>query len=122
MTNVATVIPWAEVSGRRMTRHGLTDPLDSIPAAAAAMGGTHAQIMSAAELSLGLRVSGATRSAVSTALWDDRSIVKTVGLRGALHLFRTADLPWWLAALQALPRPHHAPDVRLEPAQLDEVL
>jgi hypothetical protein len=123
MANVVTVISWAAVSGRRMSRHGLTDPLESIPSAAAAMCGTHAQVMTAAELSLGLRVTGATRSEVSAALWDDRSIVKTVGLRGTLHLFRTEDLPWWMAAFEALPRPNNqASDVRLDAAQVDVVL
>jgi hypothetical protein len=123
MANVATVISWADVCGRRMARHGLTSALKSIPAAAAAMCGTHAQVMTAAELSLGLRVDDATRSDVAAALWDERSIVKTVGLRGTLHLFRTEDLPWWLAAFEALPRPNtHAPDVRLDAAQLDAVV
>jgi hypothetical protein len=123
MANVATVISWAEVCGRRMARHGITSGLDSIPAAAAAMCGTHAQVMTAAELSLCLRVADVTRSDVARALWDERSIVKTVGLRGTLHLFRTEDLPWWLAAFEALPRPvNHAPDVRLDAAQLDAVL
>jgi Winged helix DNA-binding domain len=123
MANVVTVISWAEVSGRRMARHGLTSSLASIPDAAAAMCGTHAQVMTAAELSLGLRVADTTRSDVAAALWDERSIVKTVGLRGTLHLFRTEDLPWWLAAFEALPRPvNHAPDVRLGAAELDAVL
>jgi hypothetical protein len=79
--------------------------------------------MTAAELSLGMRVADATRSDVAAALWVERSIVKTVGLRGTLHLFRTEDLPWWLAAFVALPRPvNHAPDVRLDTAQLEAVL
>ena len=51
-------LAWAEVCGRRMERHGLADPLpgDDPADAAAAMSGAHAQVMSAAELSLGLRL------------------------------------------------------------------
>lgn len=117
------VISWGQACARRMARHGLVDPLPSVPLAAAAMCGTHAQVMTAAELSLGLRVRGCTRSDVAAALWDERSIVKTVGVRGTWHLFRSEDLPWWLAAFRALPRPNNqAPEVRLSTTQLDDVV
>jgi hypothetical protein len=123
MADVAPVISWAEACGRRMARHGLTRPLGSIPEAAAAMCGVHAQIMTAADASLGLRVAEVTRTDVAAALWDQRTIVKTYGLRGTIHLFRTEDLPWWLAAFQALPRTSsQAADVRLDAARLDAVV
>jgi len=84
-----------------MARHGLSDdpgPLGSLPEAAAAMAGGHAQVMSAAEVSLALRVAGATRADVAHALWEERSLVKTYGPRGTMHVLPAADLPWWLAA------------------------
>ena len=63
----------------------------------------HAQILQAAELSVGRR-NGSTRSDVQQALWVDRTLVKTFGPRGTVHLLADADLPMWTGALSALPR------------------
>lgn len=60
--------------------------------------GAHAQMAVSAELMLGLRLQGATRQDVRRALWKERSLVKTVGLRGTLHLFAAEDVPMWMAA------------------------
>jgi hypothetical protein len=79
-------------------------------AAARAMCGAHAQIMSAAELSLGIRCSGVSRSDVRTALWTDQTLVKTYGPRGTVHLLPAEDLSSWLAALSAVPHQGAAPD------------
>ena len=88
------------------------------------MCGAHAQVLSAAELSVGLRLAGVTRSDVRAALWDERSLVKTFGPRGTVHLLPTRDLPMWTGALSALPRPRSpfAEDVRLTDAQTEQVL
>ena len=64
MTNRSTAVPrlsWAEVCARRLDRHKLSTPVhDGGPAdIVAAMCGAHAQVMSAAELSIGLRLAGA---------------------------------------------------------------
>jgi hypothetical protein len=89
-----------------------------------AIGGAHAQVMSAAELSVGLRLPGITRAEIRRALWTDRSLVKTLGPRGTVHLLSAGDLPMWIGALAALPpaRSGHAPDVRLTPEQTDAVV
>ena len=63
----------------------------------------HAQILGSAELAIGRRIAGATRSDVQRALWDERTLVKTFGPRGTVHLLATADLPMWTGALSALP-------------------
>ena len=108
-----------------MGRQGLTQPLAAGPAdAVRAMCGAHAQVLSAAELSVGLRLAGVTRSDVRAALWDERSLVKTFGPRGTVHLLPTRDLPMWTGALSALPRPRSpfAEDVRLTDTQTDQVL
>lgn len=65
--------------------------------------------MSAAELSIGLRLPGGTRADVRQALWTDRSVVKTYGPRGTVHLLAAAELPMWTAALSAIPAPAHDP-------------
>ncbi|QIG41595.1 winged helix DNA-binding domain-containing protein [Nocardioides anomalus] len=118
-----TAVGFAAANARRLARHGLTAPLGSLAAAAAAVAGVHAQIMSAAEVSLGLRVSGVTRSDVAAALWEERSLVKTFGPRGTVHLLAAEDLAWWLPALAAVPPAGGHPDgVRLTPEETDAVV
>jgi hypothetical protein len=123
MADVVAVISWQQACARRLERHGLQAPLPSIPDAASAMCGAHAQIMSAAEVSIGVRVDGVTRSDVARALWDDRSLVKTFGPRGTVHLLPAADLARWCAALSAVPTSSsQAVAVKLDAAQTDAVV
>ncbi|MBE1485363.1 winged helix DNA-binding domain-containing protein [Plantactinospora soyae] len=129
MTNRSTAIPqlsWSDVCGRRLDRHGLSAPVrDGTPAdAVAAMCGAHAQVLSAAEVSIGLRVAGATRADVADALWRERSLVKTFGPRGTVHLLPTRELPLWTGALSAIPPSSTTmpADARLTPDQTDEVI
>lgn len=117
---------WAQVCARRLDRHALSAPSrDARPAdIVAAMCGAHAQVLSAAELSIGLRIAGITRAEVRDALWTERSLVKTFGPRGTVHLLPTRDLPLWTGTLSAIP-PSASPfpqDVRLTPAQTDAVV
>jgi hypothetical protein len=116
-------VRWADANRRRLARHGLSSPLASVPEAAAAMAGAHAQVMSAAEVSLALRITGATRSDVAGALWDERSLVKTFGPRGTVHLLAASDLSWWLAALASVPSSGGHPEgVRLLPDETDAIV
>jgi Winged helix DNA-binding domain len=119
-------LTWSQVCARRLTRHGLTAPvpLDRLADQVGVMCGAHAQVMAAAELSVGLRVRDTTRTDVRDALWRDRTLVKTYGPRGTVHLLPTRDLPLWTAALAAVPRPGPslAPDVKFNPKQTDEVI
>jgi hypothetical protein len=129
MTDQTTDVPrmsWAEVCARRLERHALSAPSrDARPAdIVATICGAHAQVMAAAELSIGLRIAGLTRAAVQDALWTERSLVKTRGPRGTVHLLAARDLPMWTGALSALP-PSRSPfpeGVRLTPEQTDEVV
>src|SRR3569623_1270160 len=115
---------WAAVRARRLDRHFLTRPAGSAAEVAAAVCGVHAQILTAGEWSIGLRLAGAGRDDVRAALWESRELVMTFGPRGTVHLLPTADLPLWTGALAAVPRPLPSFDasVRLAPAQLDEVV
>ena len=92
---------WAQVCARRLDRHRLSAPArDAGPAdIAATICGAHAQVLSAAELSIGLRLAGATRADIRGALWTERTLVKTFGPRGTVHLLATRDLPMWTGAL-----------------------
>lgn len=107
MTNTqpAPSLSWEAVCARRLERHHLATPAqDARPAEIVrAMCGAHAQVLSAAELSIGLRMAGVTRAAIRRALWEERSLVKTYGPRGTVHLLPTEDLPLWTGALSAIP-------------------
>lgn len=128
MTN-STAAPrlwWAEVCARRVDRHALSSPArDARPAdVVGSLGAVHAQVLSAAELSVGLRIAGVTRADVRDALWTEHSVVKTFGPRGTVHLLAARDLPMWTGALAAIPSaPSGFPEgVRLTPDQTDEVV
>ena len=76
-------LTWSGVTARRMSRHALTEPATHLDPAdiAEVLCGAHAQVLSAAELSIGRRIAGATRTHVQRALWEDRTLVKTFGPR-----------------------------------------
>jgi hypothetical protein len=88
------------------------------------MCGAHAQILAAAELSLGLRLAGITRKNVQEALWTEHSLIKTYGPRGTVHLLSATDLPMWTGALSAIPSsPSGYPEgVRLTPEETGEII
>jgi hypothetical protein len=54
--------------------------------------------MSAAELAIFSRVEGVTPEDVRQALWQERTLVKTWAMRGALHLLAAEELPLYVAA------------------------
>ena len=125
-STAAVALTWSGVTARRMARHALTEPAADLRPAdiAGVLCGVHAQVISAAELSIGRRIAGATRADVRRALWEDRTLVKTFGPRGTIHLLPTADLPMWTGALSALPSPvpTHPEGVRFTPDQADAVI
>ncbi|WP_240649310.1 winged helix DNA-binding domain-containing protein [Streptomyces sp. Z26] len=122
-------VPWPAAVARRLERHSLTQAAEppaapTVPATAdapatpttpdtpttpsaalarvaSALCGAHAQVLSAAEVSLALRLPGTTRTDVRRALWADRTLVKTYGPRGTVHLLPTRELPLWTGALTA---------------------
>ena len=122
----APALTWSGVIARRMARHALAAPATDLGPAGVAgvLCGAHAQVLSAAELSIGRRIAGATRTDVQRALWVDRTLVKTFGPRGTIHLLPAADLPMWTGALSALPSsvPAHPEGVRFTPEQAEEVI
>ncbi len=119
-------VSWPAANVRRLQRHALLTPASSgtDPAEiAAVICGAHAQVLSAAELSIALRIQAATRTTVRQALWDDHSLIKTYGPRGTVHLLAADDLPMWMAALSAIPARSPFPDgVRLTPKQAEQIV
>lgn len=122
-------VTWSAVNARRMERQFLRAPAKPGEAGPGevvdAMLGAQAQVMSAAELSVGLRMDGATRQDVRDALWgEEPSLVKTYGPRGTIHFLPVAELPFWTAALSAIPGgpSPFKPGDRLTPSQTEEIV
>ena len=119
-------VTWNQVVARRLDRHFHAAPArpGSATEVVSAMCGVHAQVASAAELSLALRIEGATRTLAREALWTDRTLVKTRGPRGTVHLLTAADLPMWTGALSQIPRPPYEKvrDTMVTPAQTEKIL
>jgi winged helix DNA-binding protein len=87
--------------------------------------GIHAQIATSAELSVGLRIASITRADVNFALWRERSLVKTYGLRSTLHIFPAHEFGLWVAALNAKLPPREPNQRELEalpPGRRDELI
>lgn len=119
-------ITWSSAIARRLDRHGLAEPVahDQLSAVAGLVGGIHAQVMSAAELSLALRVRDATVADVRAAIVDEHSVIKTFGVRGTVHLLPAAELGCWMAALRALhgERRPFAEGIAVTAEQRDEIV
>jgi hypothetical protein len=119
-------VSWPRANARRLQRHWLlpaaqpgTDPMQI----AARICGAHAQVLSAAELSIAMRIEGATRATLRRSLWEEHRLIKTHGPRGTVHLLAAEDLSVWTAALSAIPA--HSPfpdDVRLSRDQANEIV
>lgn len=93
-------LTWPHVNAWRLSRHHLSPRLErrDFLDAAGLTCGIQAQVMSAAEMALWARADGLTPQDVRSALWQDRTLVKTWAMRGTLHLLTAADLPLYVAA------------------------
>jgi uncharacterized protein YcaQ len=94
-------LTWRAVLAGRLARQHLTTrlPAERALEVVSRLCGLHAQVLSSAELTLAARVDGLSPNAVATALWTDRSLVKTWAVRGTLHLLPADEVPTWIAAL-----------------------
>lgn len=99
-------LTWNQVNAWRLAQHGLAPRLkhEAFVEVTSRLYGIHAQVMSAAELALGVRTDGLTPQTVQSALWHDRTLVKTWAMRGTLHLLAADDLPLHAAARTIDPR------------------
>ena len=114
---------WAQVCARRLERQWLLAPSQTASPADIVrdMCGAHAQVMPAAELSVGMRSAVISRADVRASLWEDGTLVKAFGPRGTVHLLPTADLSLWTGALGAIP-PHPGLEQFLTPGRADEIV
>src|SRR4051794_14737894 len=111
------VTSWDAVSGFRLARQ--RPEQRAAPAqlleVVRVLGGLHAQLMSSAELTLWARTDGLPEGALSDALWERRSLVKTWAMRGTLHVLPSSELGLWQVALSERARRHYlsAPRLRM---------
>jgi hypothetical protein len=90
----------AQVTGRRLARSHLLEPaprtrlVDVVRDVAL----IQAQVMSAAEIGIGIRVRGTTAEDVRRELYERHSLIKTWSIRGTLHLVPADEAPLWAAA------------------------
>jgi hypothetical protein len=90
-------LTWAQVRARRLARSYLHEPalLERLGEVVGEVCGIHAQVASSAELQLQARIAGVD---VRAELWEQRSLVKSYGPRGTLHLLPRDEVPLWAAA------------------------
>jgi hypothetical protein len=102
LTSKQTDLSWAQVHAFRLDRHHLNHraPAGDLVKVTGAICGAQAQLMSAAELQVGVRVD-CRATDVRDALWKDRTLVKTWLMRGTLHLIPAADLGLYTSAMRA---------------------
>lgn len=100
-------LSWRQVRAFRLQRHHLDTkaPKEDLATVVGDIGGVQAQVMSAAELQIAVRVDCRVED-VRDALWNDRTLVKTWLMRGTLHLARSGDLPLYVGAMRALWKSH----------------
>ena len=97
---VAAELTWAQVHAMRLQRHHLTRRASKkdLVKVVGEIGGVQAQVMSAAELQVAVRVDCSVED-VRKALWKEKTLVKTWLMRGTLHLVPADDLPLYAAAM-----------------------
>lgn len=123
-----THLAWSDIAAWRARRHHLHEraPADRMLRVAGELCGVHAQVMSSAELTLWARVDDLEPDAVATALWRDRTLVKTWAMRGTLHLLPAADYGLWQAALSTqyarFTKPSWSKAFGIEPDELERLI
>jgi hypothetical protein len=90
-------VTWRQVVRWRMRKQLLLEPAGDLVAVARRLCGVHAQVGSCAALIAGVRT--AAPADPGTALWTDRSLVRTWAMRGTLHLLPADELDLWVSAL-----------------------
>lgn len=81
------------VAAFRLIRHHLASraPASAFVQVAGDMGGAQAQVMSAAQMSLGTRTRGLRAADVEKALWQDRTLAKVWCMRGTVYVVPSED-------------------------------
>jgi hypothetical protein len=89
-------VTWRQLARWRFRRQLLVEPAPDALAVARRVCGLHAQVASCTHLIAGIR--SATTPDLDTALWRDRSLIRTWAMRGTLHLLPVDELDLWVGA------------------------
>jgi len=95
-------VSWAQVHAYRLERHHLIQRAakKDITRVVGDISGVQAQVMSAAEMQVGVRAE-CRPADVRDALWKKKTLAKTWLMRGTLHLVPSSELPVFAAAMSA---------------------
>jgi hypothetical protein len=91
-----------EIASFRLRRHHFLDDMPAdVVTICRAMCGVQAQVMSAAFLQIWARNHAIRRADIESALWRNRTLVKTSLMRQTLHLIPADEFPLYIAALKS---------------------
>ncbi|HKM89263.1 MAG TPA: winged helix DNA-binding domain-containing protein [Candidatus Acidoferrales bacterium] len=94
-------VTFAQVAAFRLARHHLLSPAGSDPVAVCRdVCGVQAQLMPAAQMNIAARTLGLTPARIEAALWQERSLVKTLCMRQTVHLLPAARFHVYAAAVR----------------------
>lgn len=105
-------VSWPEANARRLTRQFQVST--SPTAAVQQMLAAQAQVATAAEVSIALRLSSGRCADVRSALADGR-LIRAAGLRGTIHTISADDLALWTGVFESMPAARWAVSGDLEP-------
>ncbi|WP_169738924.1 winged helix DNA-binding domain-containing protein [Jiangella gansuensis] len=91
-------VSWGQALAWRLRRQYVAEASPGLLATASRLVGLHAQVASTAELIAAVRTPSYALGDTAAALWTDRTLVRTWGMRGTLHLFPAEELPLLVAA------------------------
>jgi hypothetical protein len=109
MKSTAVEVTPTQAMRWRLRQQHLIEPAPDLVATAFRLCGVHAQVASASTMIVGIRTSSFTAADLDDALWRKRTLVKSWGMRGTLHLFPAAELPLWVAAFKQRQWPRFTP-------------
>jgi winged helix DNA-binding protein len=91
----------AQVAAFRLARHHLLAPAVSDPVAVCRdVCGIQAQLMTAARMNIAARTRGLTPAHIESALWRERTLVKTLSIRQTVHLLPAEEFSVYAAAVR----------------------
>jgi hypothetical protein len=91
----------SQVAAFRLARHHLISPAGNDPVEVCRdVCGVQAQLRSAARMAIGARTRGLAPARIEAALWQQRTLVKTLCMRQTLHLLPSAEYPVYMVAVR----------------------
>lgn len=102
-------VSWGQALAWRLMRQYISEPSTELIATASRLLGLHAQVASTTELIAAIRTPSYVMGNIGAALWEHRTLVRTWGMRGTLHLFPADELPLFISAFAQRQWPRLSP-------------